>query len=55
MHFFLFLQDTEQLIYKDASVSDISALVGQVANQLPEGYGEYDLAISLVDLVHTLS
>ena len=36
-------------------VSDIAVLVQHAANNLPEGYSEYELAISLVDLVQSLS
>ncbi|XP_071079517.1 rab3 GTPase-activating protein non-catalytic subunit-like [Haliotis cracherodii] len=46
--------DPEELVSPDAPMSDTALLLEHVANQLPEGYSEYNLAISLVELVQLL-
>lgn len=47
--------DKGHLRQPKASSEDIALLVQHVANNLPEGYPEYDQAISLVDLVQSMS
>lgn len=47
--------DKGHLRQPNVPVGDIALLVQHVANNLPEGYPEYELAISLVDLVQSMS
>ncbi|XP_033735108.1 rab3 GTPase-activating protein non-catalytic subunit-like [Pecten maximus] len=47
--------DKGHLRQPNVSAEDIAMLVQHVANNLPEGYSEYELAISLVDLVQSMS
>ncbi|XP_074646161.1 rab3 GTPase-activating protein non-catalytic subunit-like isoform X2 [Tubulanus polymorphus] len=43
--------DSTQLKFPNVAIKDTATLIGQVVNQLAEGHNEYQLAISLVDLV----
>lgn len=47
--------NASQLRCADVPVQDTAMLLQHVANNLPEGYSDYDLAISLVELVQSLS
>ncbi|XP_021378713.1 rab3 GTPase-activating protein non-catalytic subunit-like isoform X1 [Mizuhopecten yessoensis] len=47
--------DKGHLRQPKVSAEDVARLVQHVANNLPEGYPEYELAISLVDLVQSMS
>lgn len=44
----------ENLSEPDVEVQDIAILLQHVANYLPEGFHDYELAISLVDLVQSM-
>ncbi|XP_041353023.1 rab3 GTPase-activating protein non-catalytic subunit-like isoform X2 [Gigantopelta aegis] len=48
-------QDREQLHKPDVALGDTVLLLGHVANYLHEGHSEYNLAISLIELVQTLT
>ena len=48
-------QNFKLLLQPDCPLSDIKALVSHAINQLPEGHSEYDLAVSLVELIQSLS
>lgn len=45
---------TDHLIQPEVNVQDIANLLQHVANCLPEGFNDYELAISLVDLVQSM-
>ncbi|XP_063427524.1 rab3 GTPase-activating protein non-catalytic subunit-like [Mytilus trossulus] len=45
---------TDHLVQPEVDVQDISNLLQHVANCLPEGFNDYELAISLVDLVQSM-
>ena len=47
-------QDPSHLRYPDVPLTDTASLIGQAVNQLPEGHADYNMAIALVDLVHSL-
>lgn len=51
----MFKQEPGQLRRPEADVQSIAMLINHVANYLPEGTPEYELAISLVDLVQSMS
>lgn len=53
--FKMFKQEPGQLRRPEADVQSIAMLIHHVANYLPEGTPEYELAISLVDLVQSMS
>jgi hypothetical protein len=48
-------QESGHLRQPAAEVQSIAMLIHHVANYLPEGTSEYELAISLVDLVQSMS
>ena len=51
----LVFQDRELLHKPDVPLGDTVLLLGHVANYVHEGHSEYNLAISLIELVHTLT
>lgn len=48
------LQEGVELRCPNVPLHDTAVLMGHVVNQLPEGYSEYNLAVSLVELVQSL-
>lgn len=49
-----FLQKPEKLYQPDVDIQDTANLLQHIANCLPEGFNDYDIAISLVDLVQSM-
>ncbi len=47
-------QDPRQLREPGTPLKDTAALIGHVVNQLPESHADYNMAISLVELVQSL-
>ena len=47
-------QDPSHLRYPSVPLTDTASLIGQAVNQLPEGHADYNMAIALVELVHSL-